>query len=238
MKPVRTFAVVLAFLSTGCLGDEPETASTGGAGGGGGVAGSASGGVGGTCALPDGGACEAFHQCGCAGGQNCLFMGDGTTLCKAVGGTPAYRACAAFDACQKGMMCVSGVCKPFCEKASDCAGPSRICEQVLDQSNQPIEGALVCTAGCDLMAPAKSCGPLVTCMPLAKGAQGTDCVPTTGTGDGPGECANVYDCMPSYTCVATNCEKWCRVGYADCDAKTCVGGLGIYVNGSEYGTCV
>lgn len=215
--------VLLLMANGSCLGDEAKTVSTDGG------AGSSSGGTGGACALPDGGACDALHQCGCASGQSCLFMGDGTTLCKAEGGTKEYQACAAFDACKKGLMCVSGVCKPFCEKTSDCPGPSRICEQVVG-----VAGALVCTAGCDLMSPGTVCGPGTTCMPLANGAQGTDCKTSSGQG---GSCSTQFDCKPGYACVGSNCERWCRVGYPDCGATSCLGGLNVYVNGFEYGTC-
>lgn len=246
MKTVGTFVVVLAFLSTGCLGDEPETASTGGASGGGGAAGSASGGVGGTagtCSPPEGGTCDAFHQCGCAGGQNCLYSlgGSGSTVCRPDGPTQAYQMCAAFDACQNGMMCVKGICEPFCEKPSDCPGPRRICQQLL-VSGSEVPGALTCTAGCELISPSSICGPGVTCVPLASGSQGTQCVAGAGSGVGPGTCTSYINCKPGYTCVDPGgyCLKWCRVGYPDCGAQQCVGFQQpnkVYVDGFEYGTC-
>lgn len=240
---------------TGGNGGEPgETGGQGGEGGSGGAGGDDSGGAGGSggsggsggggvCEPPNGSLCDPVAQCGCAAGQNCDFLsGDGATGCTKSGTSAAYAKCDGAS-CQQGHSCVGGLCRPFCNTAADCPGPGRSCDQVVMVSGSaeaPIPGFLICSAHCNPMSPAASCGAGATCLAFGGNDQ-TDCF-VAGTATG-GSCAAKQpdECAPGYTCAGTGpgdqrCRKWCRVGKTDCG--NCMGfNTKVFVDGVEYGVC-
>jgi hypothetical protein len=207
--------------------------------------------------------CSEFPQCGCTGTLNCdVANAKGMTACVASGTTPPYNNCDAVGQCEKGYSCIGGVCKPFCGTASDCPGSGRVCDNVVDQNNNKIPGASICTLNCDPLNPQDSgggwsaCGSNTNCAAIgtksapysdcygpasATATQGTSCAGSSGAGDGP--CAPGYICLTPDAGITFSCFKNCRVGNnADCSTagsgKTCHGyGTPTYVGTTQYGYC-
>jgi hypothetical protein len=230
-------AATLCLTVAACIGEEKQGDADGAAGGGSGGADAEA------CIAPVLGPCDTFPQCGCEPGKACMPYTDGTTFCSTHGSVAAYQSCGSPLICDAGMMCVGQVCKPFCATRDDCPGPERSCKQLFaldeQQNTVAVPEAFYCTAGCDLLFPESVCGPGVTCRPLEKGTEGTDCW-TAGNGIGPGTCpSSELECKPGYACVDTgtrDCLRWCRVGYPDCGTQTCQS-VGVLVGGFEYGAC-
>lgn len=201
-----------------------------------------SGGSGCTPPVP-GGVCDTLPQCGCAAGLKCdVNGGGGLTECIPAGAIAEYKQCFSQNDCQKGLTCLDGACKPFCDTASDCPGAGRTCGPVY-YGGGTVPGFRICTSACDLTNAAAKCGPGLTC--YATTFTSADCVGPAGTGTGPGGCASGALCAPGYVCQngptgGLDCMKWCKIGGSDCAAgQTCAAlaaGM-VTVAGVDYGVC-
>ncbi|MEZ4223130.1 MAG: hypothetical protein R3B13_19460 [Polyangiaceae bacterium] len=235
--------------ATGGSGGFFPDAATGGSSG--------SGGSGaGPCTAPVSGPCDTFPQCGCNPGERCdVGSTTGETICVADGTVDPFKACSSGSACKVGASCVGNVCKPFCEKSTDCSGGGKCIQVLSDAGGQgtPIPGFKVCTASCSLVNPVAICGTKAGCYPDTETPTGTDCAPA-GVGAGADMCtgsdgkANPTACAPGFGCVpgssASNwdCRKWCRVGFSnDCPGGAACSGFAppnaLFIDAIEYGVC-
>lgn len=208
------------------------------------------------CTAPVSGPCNAFPQCGCEDGQSCRVTGTaGETSCSANGATPAQHGCTTSTDCTAGYACVSGSCKPFCATDDDCGGDHKSCMQIgKANTTTPIPNYKVCSAQCDLVDPAATCGAGSTCVTRGSTtAQSTDCLGGAGNLEGEGTCSkDRRTCAPGYICVLLpdfwfgdyeNCSKWCRIGSAyKNDCKGTGGSCTRFdqptkIDGVEYGFC-
>jgi len=201
------------------------------------------------CSQQDG--CTTFPQSGCPANENCqVTTTSGGTGCGPLGLVGLWQNCQSVFQCGKGAECIGLACKPFCCAASDCTGGAHATCEYGVAGGVPIPGLLVCSAGCDLMAPSAICGPNVTCMPApldGKGMDHGDCYGGAGQGIGPGACVGKMNspppCAPGYYCMANgDCAKWCRLTHAeDCTLPQTCTGFGQYpptIGGVGYGVCM
>jgi hypothetical protein len=201
-----------------------------------------------SCAPPAAGdPCGVDPQCGCPSTQTCDFAGS-TTGCVVSGNAPVGHACTVTEACQHGLTCFNGACRPYCSTGGD-AGCATIdgggpCVQIVDTDGGPIPGYDVCTFDCMLQDP-NACGATgdlyAGC--VQDGLGGTDCALVGIVGLG-GDCS-VSGCKPALVCVtsgaSSTCSPWCRVGLSpsDCgDGEACQAfSTPQTANGIEYGFC-
>ena len=201
---------------------------------------------GGPCTPPvPGGVCDTLPQCGCGSGLKCdVNGGGGITACIPAGSVGQYQACASQNDCQKGLTCLDGACKPFCDSNADCPGAGRACVPVYSGGGV-VPGFQICTSGCDLMNPASACGPNLTCS--ATTYTTADCTGPAQTGIGANACAGgAWLCAPGHICQQMtvngtfDCVKWCKSGGNDCPApqtcKSLPGGF-VTVGAVAYGVC-
>jgi hypothetical protein len=192
--------------------------------------------------------CGLAPQCGCSASETCdLADLEGVVRCVPAGKAPMGHPCTSTVGCARGLSCVFGTCRPFCDKAgSACAedGAGQ-CIQVQSQGS-PVPNFKVCRVSCDLRD-ADGCGGTTragtgVCVVDVDGA--TDCV-GGGTRAQGEPCTPSDDCGPSLVCVTTGgaetgaCRRWCRVGQPDCGANTQCNGFqnAVVVDGVEHGAC-
>jgi hypothetical protein len=193
--------------------------------------------------------------------MKCVVIDNaGTTTCVPAGTVGPYELCSTDEECTRELGCVDGVCKPFCEGASDCVGEFRDCRAVLyDQGNEnykPIPGLNVCNKNCE-PHDSGDCGVGAACTWFSEdGGYYNDCV---RAGDGKGDhacsisdpyaCAVGYGCSSTlpfplvncgmnYACPPTDfCGKYCIFGGSvSCDPGTHC--LPFSALGLSYGMCV
>lgn len=200
--------------------------------------------------------CDLVPQCGCPSNQACDvdFTDLDGTACRGVT-TPGTEAstCAAAEACAAGYVCVGGgggsACKPYCASAADCDAPRGACAiQLIDEQDQPIAGAIVCSSNCDPVAAANpSCPSGWSCdLFTANATDIVDCRPAGAATQGQA-CSATVACAANHTCVNDGtgdvCGRICsRPAGTECSAApgtTCLGFTDPFtVGGQEYGVCL
>jgi hypothetical protein len=185
-----------------------------------------------TCPTPAaGGTCNVFPACGCPTGQVCYPNTQATGLtCITTAGLGEGAACNG-KGCAQGLGCFGGVCKKYCQSASDCTAidSAQSCVQTTWSAGVDIQGVLVCARVCDPVSPQNPRSPLLACpvgfgctsMNIFPGA--SDCVMQSGSGISGSTCSTDHDCTPGYYCsVGNTCIKYCYTA-ADCPTgMTCV----------------
>jgi len=178
-----------------------------------------------TCPTPAaGGTCNVFPACGCPTGQVCYPNTQATGLtCVTTAGLGEGAACNG-KGCAQGLGCFGGVCKKYCQSASDCTAidSAQSCVQTTWSAGVDIQGVLVCARVCDPVFPQNPRSPLLSCpvgfgctsMNIFPGA--SDCVMQSGSGISGSTCSTDDDCTPGYYCsVGNTCIKYCYTA-ADC----------------------
>jgi hypothetical protein len=199
-----------------------------------------------------GGVSDAGSSClvdgGCDTGMRCtvLSQSTGSTHCVPVSGSPVspFAACGNDDSiCPAGTWCdsySSGVCKPFCASAADCA-PLAKCIGVVGHNGVTIPGIRVCTAHCKPDDGDPPCVPGTSC----QSGIDFDCVASNGGVPGT-PCPNQSNSACAAGLVCNDllvCSAWCApVGASspDCaDAGVCImfTNGGPHYDGTQYGYC-
>jgi hypothetical protein len=189
-------------------------------------------------------ACPAGTACGAYLAQSDCHRttGDNRTV-NGCSRTDPY-ACAPNHLCATHLGQTTGDCKRWCRVGSTTTcGPGR-CGPLAYPVVLDGEEYGVCYDACDPVDPATACGAGATC----EAAQGgwTNCVGTTGTGTGTGDCSatSPYACRPGYTCIGYGngtaaCRQWCVVGAGGCmGGYRCTGfPQPLELGGLTYGFC-
>ena len=192
------------------------------------------------CRPPTGGACELASQCGCDVDEMCSYEATTTdtgftikTVCDPAP-TEAVRAGQVCrlrdDKCEKGHMCVGGLCQRFCETDADCAGRCRN----IHRASRPLPGVHVCDTPCDRGTSGQCPNGSLCAEPPKRSGVDTDTDPDTGhcrvpndpcpgefLGDGvcdepegTGRCAegtDAEDCCDTACCPRRHHEGPCNV---------------------------
>lgn len=192
--------------------------------------------------------CGLFPQCGCLPTETCdLTDVEGGVACVPAGTFALGARCTSTVGCARGLLCMLGTCHEPCGGDGQGCGADDggTCTQVTGPGGAPLANGLVCSIACDLRDPA-GCGGtngagVAGCQHLGDGK--TDCLRAGAAGDG-SSCAGDVLCAPGLACVTIGqggptCKPWCRVGTADCGAKTCVAFASDkpIVRGVEHGVC-
>lgn len=208
--------------------------------------------------------CTLAPQCGCPAAQTCdidpsTLMGN---ICRAINvpGTET-STCNSFSECAKGYVCLGdSACHKYCANNTDCTGPRGQCViQVVDGSNNPISGAVICSSNCDPLGTASTycpandkCGifsatymgvahDITDCEAQGAGGQGSDC---TVAGSNPPN-GDDTKCAANQMCTTLNgttfqCRHVCnRANSSGCTAQqTCLGfNPALAIGGTTYGVC-
>ncbi len=184
--------------------------------------------------------CDMFTGTGCRSGQTCRFSPEtlGSACAplspEAVG---AYAGCAQNNECPGGHLCVSGICRKYCENPSHCGWADARC--------MPAEGQVfsTCSRSCDLISPAspriglQPCGGGTRCDVVTEaGEEYTDCVLATGTGFEDAPCEEHSDCQVGLYCQRNRCRRACDGSASTCrDGQRC-GGFSAVAR-QEVGSC-
>jgi hypothetical protein len=196
----------------------------------------------GGCTVPSGKTCTTIPQCGCASGTNCDVTAlDGKTACVAAGSKMLHEKCTDLGQCAKGLSCVFGLCVPFCRDAADCTSAECRPVQYSDDAGvKDIPDFKTCEPQCDLVNPSKACGASASCDLLDIATGKTTCI-SAGSGTTAASCkTDAFACAPGYTCVGTDCRRWCRVGFpGDCPTGKSCQSFSDHptISGIEYGVC-
>lgn len=199
------------------------------------------------CVRAEGGVCGLVPQCGCKNGQTCDAKDlSGKVECVVAGTGGIGSLCAGTSACQLGLTCALGACRPYCAlSATTCARTDGGACTVLRNGETSAPVFAVCRVACDPRDPL-ACG-----APTAAGANGcapdddggTDCSKAGSLSiDEP--CSKLPDCKPGLVCVrlasGDACKSWCRVAVdGDCEVGTCRAlASKVFVGGAEYGVCL
>lgn len=192
-------------------------------------------------------ACGLVPQCGCSANQTCdvTDLATGAVACVGSGGGNLGGACTATSQCSKGLTCLYGACRPYCNNPNgQCNGQNLgFCFAPEKSGGGTTPNLAVCTVRCDPRNPAALCGSN-TCLWFAADND-SDCnVPgTKGLYD---TCSSVTDCKAGLACAkhplfGNECETWCRIGQSDCAAfEACTdvyGAKAPVVGGVKLGLC-
>lgn len=192
--------------------------------------------------------CGLHPQCGCLPSETCDIADvDGGVECVPAGTFARGARCTSTVGCARGLICMLGTCHELCAGDGQSCGDddAGTCAQVTAQGGAPLPNAVVCQIACDLRD-ANACGGsnaagVAACQHLGDGK--TDCL-RGGTATEGTSCAGDVLCGPGLACVTIGqggptCKAWCRVGTADCGAKTCVAFASDkpIVRGVEHGVC-
>jgi hypothetical protein len=174
---------------------------------------------GGTCCEPSplsGSECS-LPACGCREGQVCDLDGATKTMkCRTTNDVQEGQACSYPGAvCAAGLGCFGGVCKPYCQRDTECKAVAGVqeCQQTVWSDRTDITGVGVCSRVCDPVNPQDPATPLLSCPrgascnPGSKGA--SDCG-WAGTGQVGDYCDASTRCAPGNYCTAWGtCNRFC-----------------------------
>ncbi len=203
--------------------------------------------------------CDLLEQCGCSGNQACdidFSDLDGTACRDVTVMGDENDTCTGISQCAAGSVCVgdgtSNSCERYCDADADCGAPRGQCViQLVDDTSQPIPGAVVCSSNCDpAVASNASCPAGWTCDLFNATFGGADrsivdCR-AAGTRQLDQTCSATMLCAAGLTCTNTGtssiCLKICtRPAGTECAAvpgSTCTSfDPAFTVGGAEYGVC-
>lgn len=209
--------------------------------------------------------CTLSPQCGCdmAAGNTCDIdpATNNSTICRHVN-TPGTETstCSSIGDCAYDYVCLGdGACHKYCSINNDCAQPRGQCViQVVDQNNNPINGAVICSSNCDPQASASAYCPagdkcaIFTATFMGTDHDITDCEAFTGTGTQGTDCTiagpNGDDtkCAAQYSCTTLNgttfqCRHYCHFNGTTgvgCSTGSCLHfNPALTIGGTEYGVC-
>jgi hypothetical protein len=202
--------------------------------------------------------CTLSPQTGCAPGKACDLGPNNTPECRDVTAPGnELSTCAGSTTCAAGYVCIGtpGACRRYCTSDGDCgtATDGALCiVNVIDDNQQPIAGAKLCTQDCDPVTGSRcpsgfSCHvyresagamrPLTACDAAGAGTQNAACTDNRS-------CAVGYDCYsvtpagggtPTKKCLH-NCNATANTGCAG-TGGVCQG-TGRVIGGIEYGGCL
>jgi hypothetical protein len=203
--------------------------------------------------------CDIPTQCGCAAGMACDIdsMTSTATACRAVTMQGMETStCPADTDCARGYVCVgdgtNDACEKYCQSNMDCTGPRGQCvDQLVDASNNPIPGAVVCSSDCDpslvnnsMTCPAGWTCDLYTATYMTMMYDIVDCR-KAGTKTENQACSATALCAAGYSCVNDGisdvCARICKYPTGtNCPTGTTCGEFQtpFTVGGTEYGVCL
>jgi hypothetical protein len=203
--------------------------------------------------------CSLAPQCGCSGAMPACDLGSGSaTACRAAGSGMESTSCSSATTCAVGYVCVgdgtNNSCEEYCTGNAGCTPPRGQCvTNLVDSSNQPIPGAVVCSSNCDPTQVTNAlCPSGWTCDLFTSTYKGTmynvvDCR-KAGTATQGQACSTTVACAAGYTCVTvgtTNeCAKLCAPpSSTGCPGITTCGSFTTpfkvpSTTGTEYGACL
>lgn len=151
--------------------------------------------------------------------------------CSPAGKGESGAACASFDACVPGYLCVEGTCKKLCCGGdwTACPSPDERCIEhvdVLTPGGETIDtGAMVCAPvnACDALAPSSCEQEGETCQ-IVDPTGATACAP-----EGTGVSGEPCPCKGGFFCVAGECRRLCKAVEGGGDPK-CAPGEGVCIH--------
>jgi hypothetical protein len=209
--------------------------------------------------------CSLLEQCGCAPNETCDITDFKTLVnsCVTAGNLALGRQCAATSACQPGLACIFGACRPYCDVAdTKCTGPGLgVCVAAYDADGKAIPNSNSCTINCDPMRPEAVCGTGAACLWFptmykekvsdcdqpGTGAELATCTLPAGTITDGSQCKAGLTCAHHARLNLNECERWCRLPTGtqtfatDCQSgfscKDVFGANAPTVNGIREGVC-
>jgi len=155
--------------------------------------------------------CAVLGSKGCDPGKQCFPDGK-ANVCYAAGGGKHGDACAAFNACEVGVLCVAATCRQLCDFSGK--GAAALCKPGV-----PCE-ELVFDGGGDVGPDLGACKPSAPCDPLSDAGcpPGQTCTPTgwlktcmpAGTGPPDSACTGQGACKPGLLCIDSGKGGKCR----------------------------
>jgi hypothetical protein len=177
------------------------------------------------CTIPSGMECAPATNCGCKDDEACALsndVGELSVSCQKPGKAKLGDSCRLGE-CDRGLLCVDGVCAQACRLDGDCEQSPATCSDVPRPNGGTLRGVRYCEASCDLVSPSEPHSKLTpckegqTCVLTASGAR---CLNHEGDATQGETCKTAADCAAGFTCNSGQCKRWCSLDEAQCDRGT------------------
>jgi len=208
--------------------------------------------------MPDGNGCatqpcDILTQCGCASLESCDLSDTGPgTACRGTSGGKEGSTCGAATACAARYTCGFvgnvGDCLRYCSNDAECIAPRGQCAiQLLNDAEQPIPGALLCSSNCDPTAISDPLCPAGwSCDLYVESNRKVASCRSAGTATQGQACSATAPCAPGFTCATfasapSQCRRLCAPpSNAGCPASTTCAAYTppFVVGGTQYGECL